>query len=139
MTATERLRKTIERPRSVSHWGTVETITPRFVAAKLGNGKRLLRVTPLITRPNYYLIRVDDSIADLDGDAWRDYMLEIYKAIEDEYGECEREIENLMEEGKTLDEAHDLTGFPMLDLDCGTCWGIEPWPKGFAPKKRQPA
>jgi hypothetical protein len=42
-------------------------VEPVFVERALGDGKKLLAVMPLETRPNYYLIRVDSTWNDSNG------------------------------------------------------------------------
>ena len=53
-------------------------IKPEFIRQELGNGDLLLAVTPLNTRPNYYLIRVDSKWLDKENrpiyDHWTRFM-----------------------------------------------------------------
>jgi len=121
---------TYTRARQIRHWGTTYTVTPAVVDVKLGNGRQLLAVTPLNTRPNYYLIRVSSAWI---GDKIHDHLDEIYDAIIDQYGEKEREreylIEDLRERGIEPTAANtDLAGnedrldWPVLSLDSGCAW-----------------
>lgn len=121
------------RTRTVEWWGYKSEVTPAIVDAHLGNGRRLLRVQPLNTRPNYYLIRVD-SKWDCGSDEFYDLLEDIYEAIEDEYGEKEREreclAEDLREQGiEPTGDNTDLAGnedrldWPVLSLDSGCTWG----------------
>lgn len=134
--ATDRLRRKIEIERTVYWWGRTYRVTPRFVAAKLGNGKRLLWFQPLNTRPDYYVVRVDSSWV---GDKMYDRIYEVIDAIEEEYSEKEREREYLEEDlvaqgieptGDNTDLAgnEDRLGWPVLSLDSGYGWGEEDWP-----------
>lgn len=137
MTATERLRRRIEVERNIHWWGYDYKVTPRFVLETLGNGRRLLWVQPLNTRPNYYVIRVDSSWV---GDEMYEHIEEVYDAIEDQYGEKEQEREFLAEdlrekgieptgENTDLDGNEDRLGWPVLSLDSGCAWSDEELPK----------
>lgn len=130
MTATERLRQLIEVRRVVYHWGKPHKITPRFVAAKLGDGQRFVRIIPLNTRPNYYVIRVDSGWLGSGGpnDPMRDHLREIYDAIEDEHGR--RHDEDMG------DDYNDRAKWPAIDLTYGASWGEYDMPEKRAHKVR---
>lgn len=120
-----------------THWGIEYLVKPAVVSEALGDGRLLLWVQPLSTRPDYYLIRIDSKWIDLNGDEFRDYVQsEILDAITEEYSEKEREREyleeDLAEEGIAkehmnldLDGNEARLGWPVLDLDCGFAWGVE--------------
>lgn len=61
----EELRAIIEIPVSGKFWGMDYTITPLLIDTVFGDGKKLFWIMPLMSRPNYYVIRVD-SIAETD-------------------------------------------------------------------------
>ena len=119
----EDLRKAIEVEQQVHHWGDDETITPRFVEESLGDGKRLLAFIPLNTRPNYYVIRMDSAV-DLNDDAfYDDYLDDIYAAISSEYGE------KVCGDEECGNDCHKCDrGWPILNGNCGSCWGELTWP-----------
>lgn len=95
-------------------WGQKHMIKPVFIDQALGKGDMLLAITPLNTRPNYYLIRIDASwLTKDDTETIYDHLDEIYNAIEDECGTKEFEDD---------DEKQQVAGWPALDLDCGTSW-----------------
>lgn len=134
MTATE-LRAIIEKPYTTRFWGRECRCEPKFVTKKLGNGKLLLAVQPLNTRPNYYVIRVSDKWqGKMNTDDWSDYVEEVvYEAIIDEYSEKERERECLAEDlraagiepnGSNTDLAgnEDRLDWPVMSLDSGGAW-----------------
>ena len=126
MTTTDRLADTLEKPRKVHFWGGQQTITPVFIRAKLGNGKLLLRVTPLSTRPNYYLIRVSSRWRHrMDRDDWHDYLDVIYETIEDQ---CGRSDVDEAGESYRPDGAWIHNDWPALDLDAGIAWSEEEFP-----------
>lgn len=113
-------------------WGELHRVIPAIVEQHLGNGRRLIRITPLNTRPNYYLIRVDSRWS-MDSDDWYDHLEEIYEAITEEFGEKEREREYLADdlreqgieptaENTDLAGNEDRLGWPVLSLDSGCCW-----------------
>jgi hypothetical protein len=93
----------------VNFWGTEYKITPLLVEEIFGDGKQLIWLEPLATRPNYYVVRVD-SKWDIDNggrDPLCDHLDDIYEAIENEYGDSDRG------EG----------GWPALSTSCGMRWG----------------
>lgn len=112
------LKKRVEIQEHVRFWGSEYDITPAFVAAFFGDGKQLVAITPLNTRPNYYVIRVDSSwnLSNFqDEPIMGDYIDEIYDAIEAEYG-C---MDDRDEEDETPEEER---GWPMLNSECGSSW-----------------
>ncbi len=143
LTSTE-LRALIEIEREVEFWGQKYRITPLLVDVILGDGKQLVGVQPLDTRPNYYVIRVDSSWGTNNfgnGELFCEHIEEVYDAIEDQFGERERRRESLIyEEGVPPEEA-DLAnyenelGWPALSLSSGVAWFEMEWPK---PKKAKP-
>lgn len=122
------------KTRKVTFWGEEYTITPAVVSGHLGDGKTLLMVQPLNTRPNYYLIRVDSAWSTKDGYD-HDHIDEATDVIDDEFGEMEHERErladDLREQGITPNgDNTDLAGnedrldWPVLSLDSGCCWNV---------------
>lgn len=121
------------RPHTTRHWGRDYDVTPAVFGGYLGNGRQLLWVQPLCTRPNYYLIRIDSSWRVDDSDEWYDRFEEVIDALEEEFSEKEREREYLADDlrakgiepdGWNTDLAgnEDRLGFPVLSLDCGCAW-----------------
>lgn len=118
------------------HWGYYYDVTPAVAKGHLGDGRQLLMVQSLNTRPNYYLIRIDSSWSVDNSDEWRDRMdSEVYEMLIDEFSEKEREREFLAEdliaagieptaENTDLDGNEDRLGFPVLNLDCGHAWEL---------------
>jgi len=96
-------------------WGQKHMIKPVFIEEAFGNGEKLLAVTPLNTRPNYYLIRVDSSWSDSNYDkvCVGDHIEEICEAIEDVVGPKYSENDQGEEE---------CFGWPSLDDECGVAW-----------------
>lgn len=120
MTMRERHLKYLTRTHIVTFWGQRYRITPRLVSKILGDGKKIIHFTPLATRPDYYIIRVD-SQWDLDNggkDSIYDHLEELYNAIEDDYGNYFEEWQH--DNGRTYIKHHD---FPALNIDCGSSWG----------------
>ncbi len=118
------------RRRVVNFWGRDHVVTPAVARDHLGDGKTLLYFTPLATRPNWYLIRVDSTWGRwADGTDSHDHIEDVIDALTNCFSEFELERENLLAEGVT-DEAieRDHWGelwFPVLHLDVGYCWGVE--------------
>jgi hypothetical protein len=118
------LREVVEYERTVHWWGFDYRITPRLVSTKLGDGLGLIHFTPLNTRPNYYMVRVDSSLVDdgHDGDVglnsdhfYDDVLPDIYEAIEEDFGRADWPCEE--------DENAEPDPFPALNDDVGSCWG----------------
>lgn len=120
---TRSLRGRIERPQQVTFWGQKYTITPRLIARVFGDGKNLLCVTPLATRPNYFVVRVDSSVTTpqdpFPASDQVSLIERIMEAAEEEYGYFGDERD---ENG---DESRD---FPVVDWGIGCTWG-KPFPQ----------
>lgn len=145
---TRRLRRLIERPERCQFWGQWYTITPRLIGQVFGDGKNLICVTPLATRPNYFVVRIDSSVRDVrdpfPADGQWSLLEDIMLAAEDEYGRF-----GMDDDGDTY-KGDDPRGFPVADWGIGCAWGkpfpIEEWKptprarKGRAARQpRQPA
>ncbi len=104
----------LERRQAAYHWGQKRFIKPVFIRKALGDGNLLLAVTPLNTRPNYYLIRIDANwLKKDDTETIYDHLDEIEDAIEDEVG-C-RDYED--------DEGNErLAEWPALNTNAGISW-----------------
>lgn len=111
------LEKRFCRRHRVRFWGCSYTITPRLLHTQFGDGKRVMHLTPLATRPDYYIFCFD-SKSDIDSDAFYDELDYIYMALEDEFGRSEEDWEH--DNGRTYHKHHD---FPAFNDSCGTCWG----------------
>jgi hypothetical protein len=135
-TIAPRLPKRFTKPRRVEFWGGKYNVTPAVAEAHLGDGRTLLRFTPLNTRPDYYLVRVDSSWGK--GEDWDDHehINDVIELLEEEFSEKEREREYLSDdlreqgieptaENTDLDGNEDRLGWPVLSLDSGYCWGVE--------------
>jgi hypothetical protein len=104
---TEELRARVEVSETIEFWGQKHTIVPRFIATVFGDGKQLILVQPMNTRPNYFVVRVDSS-PDLDV---FDIIDDIIGAAEDEYGYYDDE---------ELSDAEKI--FPIVDWSVGCSW-----------------
>jgi hypothetical protein len=123
--STEWLRQRIERRQQAYLWGQKYFITPRLVDEAFGDGQTLIHLTPLNTRPNYYVVRVDSrwgESAEGLNDEFRDTLDDIYESIEDQYGRA------IWWDEEDEDE-DDREQFPAFDDECGTCWGEMEWPE----------
>lgn len=123
---TARLRKVIERRQRTSLWGKTYYRTPRLVTEVFGDGRQLIWLTPLATRPNWYIVRIDSrwqlSNHATEGELFHDHKDEVYDSIEAEYGESDD------------DYGGERREWPALNLSCGCGWGEEDWPRGFKPR-----
>ena len=96
---------------TVEFWGRSHEITPVILDETFGDGKKSICLTPLNTRPNYYIVNIDSSVDLLENDSVIDYLEKedgVLNYIIEEYGEC---------------CGDDEEPFPALNLDCGYCWG----------------
>lgn len=91
-------------------WTQPYMVAPALVKTKFGNGKKLVGLLPILHRPSYYLVWVDDSW-DLEnsGDEWLDKLDEIWMTIGEEFGERPRDSTRAYR-------------WPEEDSDGGCCW-----------------
>jgi hypothetical protein len=118
----------LEKPYFTKFWGQRCKVRPKFCRTALGDGKKLIFVTPLNTRPDHYLIRVDSSWDDSnysDRDCIGNHIEEIYDALEEWFGYY---FDGESSEYEQTDG--EYPGWPVTHLDSGSCWGtvdIEPY------------
>lgn len=129
----EALRATVERRQAASLWGKKHFVTPRLCFTVFGDGRKLIFLTPMSTRPNWYVIRIDSkwSLDNHESDDEllppRDWTDDVIDALEEQFGTGEK----LNGNGETYRDAW----FPqVLHIDMGFSWGEEVWPKGLEPK-----
>lgn len=89
-------------------WGRAYMIRPALVRRKFGDGKRLIKLWPIIHRPLYYLVYVDSSwsLFNDDENPLIDHLDDIYEQIAEEFGE------------RNGDEYQ----WPEADFDDGSTW-----------------
>jgi hypothetical protein len=104
---TKELRALVEVPETIEFWGQEHTVIPRLIETVFGDGKLLLIIQPMNTRPNYFVVRVDSS-PDLDV---FDVIDDISDAAEDEYGYYE-----------DAELSDDEKVFPIVDWTVGCSW-----------------
>ena len=109
------LRAHIEAPHMRSMWGQPCKAEPKLVSQVFGNGQQWICLTPINTRPNYYVVRVDSSwrlsnYAE-EGELLIEHLDEIYDAIEEQFGSSYDE------------ETGEHHGWPALSEDSGSSWG----------------
>jgi len=71
-------------PTPVHWWGQDWTRQVYLIEEVIGDGAVLFAVQPLNTRPNYYLARVDSSVAAMDDDGLHDLAERVLELIEEE-------------------------------------------------------
>lgn len=89
---TRQLRRLIEVPRARWLWGKKFIVAPRLVSEVFGNGRRLMEISPLMYRPHFFVVRIDDSWAKSNRDhsgarPVRHWLDDVYGAIVDEFVE----------------------------------------------------
>jgi hypothetical protein len=137
---TEELRAKIEQPIAMLHWGQERVCTPRLVDEVFGDGKVLLRLYPLNTRPNHYFVRVDTTWdeemigEELNPMYMHEVMDSVCEAIEEQFGSalcgwcggrygCNK---GSVCEG-CADSTEEWSEFPALDDSCGSAWELHKW------------
>lgn len=141
-----RVKAAIEVEEEVRFWGSAYRITPLVVPAVFGDGRALFHITPLLTRPNFFVVRGDSSwlnvwpgsswatihdhaIHDvLDEGDWRVVDPEyehmgcagggIFEAIEEAFGRWRDP-----EDREPDDPDDDYYSWPNVDLGFGVAWG----------------
>ena len=94
---------------TVTHWGKDYIITPVLLDKVFGDGKQTIELSPMNTRPDYYVARIDSSVDISDNDDTINY-LELEDGVIDN-------IQSVYGVG-----SGDGDPFPALDLDCGYGW-----------------
>ncbi len=103
-----------ERKQAAYLWGKKHFIKPVFIRQALGDGELLLAFTPLNTRPNYYLIRIDSKwLKKGDTETIYGHLDEIEEAIEEQCG-----VRNYEDD----DGNECLAEWPALNTNAGTSW-----------------
>lgn len=122
MTSADQITEALEkltRRRKISFWGVTYFIRPCLLSEVFGDGKTVLALQPLATRPDRYLIRVDSS-TDLDSEQFYKSLEDLYNAIENEFFPHRDEYDH--ENGRTYVKHRP---FPALDTSYGVSWWIE--------------
>lgn len=84
-----RLQSRVERKYKTRWWGRIHTVQPKMLRERFGDGKLLLAVEPLDTRPNYYVLRIDSAWTRENSNEIYEQIDNFYQAIEDEFGPCQ--------------------------------------------------
>jgi hypothetical protein len=108
------LQPLVERKYRTTFWGGKYLVRPKLVPEAFGDGKQLICMTPLNTRPHYYVVRVD-SKCDMDSDEFYDQLDGIYDAIDEAFGNTDMDgMEN--------------EPWPVHSDGSGHHWGKMKWP-----------
>lgn len=67
-------------------WTRPYMVAPALVKKRFGNGKKLLALAPIMHRPNYYLVWIDDRWDLQNGDEWLNALDQVWEAISEEFG-----------------------------------------------------
>lgn len=121
-------RAAVEREKDAYLWGKKYRIIPCLVPEIFGDGKALIGLQPVNTRPNYYVVRIDSSWAkNLDGE-FREHLEDIYDSIKLEYGEASS-YDDLECGGCGKETCCECNyyGWPALDVNSGSDWFELDW------------
>lgn len=119
----DKLRAIIESVRTTRFWGAEYTGHDVLSSRVHGDGKQLLCVTMLNTRPWSHYIFVDSSLDAEDAD--RDEIEKILCLLEDEYCDYESMCNCLEEDGLDPhgeDNDHEDLKFPVINTSSGYGW-----------------
>lgn len=119
------LKILIEKPENVRHWGADYCITPLYVPGKIGDGGRIMFLTPIMTRPNYFVLRFDSQRTVESTDF--DLLDQAYDLIEECFGHPDFECDECGHCGCDCDCCSELRHWPCVNLGDGTSWSY--WPK----------
>lgn len=127
---TNQLRKFIERRQTAYLWGQPQSITPRLCGRVFGDGRQLIVVSPIMFRPNYFVVRIDSSWSTSNWDRdnpmtpseWIDDILD---AISEEFVEWPWAKEYGLRWSD--DERDDCQS--EIDWSDGLEWGEMQWPQ----------
>lgn len=112
-------------PERGEHWGGKYEVSPAVCSESFGDGLQFIYVTPLNTRPNYYVVRIDSGvIVDVSTDVMQYLMDEIYQALEEEFGRICDYHDSQSEDNECYDRhsGDNDYDFPVLSDDCGSIW-----------------
>lgn len=115
-----------QRRQTVYLWGQPSSVKPVILRTVFGDGGQLIGLAPIMLRPRYYLVRIDNR--------WHtsnfarcpeelrlcEHLDEIYEAIEDEFGRAEEEWEH--DNGRTYRRRNP---WPAADISDGCAWWTE--------------
>lgn len=136
MSFIRRLKKVVEKPYPSRWWGQDCTIEAKLLPGRFGDGRFLIGIEPLNTRPQFYVARVDSKWRPtrnhnpLQSDEWFYFLEELYLALEDHFGSVNFEDD----EGGLWGDNEELSAWPCVDLDLGCGWFPYRIP---GPKKRK--
>ncbi|KKL57400.1 hypothetical protein LCGC14_2235790 [marine sediment metagenome] len=118
--------KPFSEQHKASLWGEEMNTTPTIVHTVFGNGRSLVTLRPMSTRPDYYVILADSSITSY-GD-FLNFMREheelVFQAIEEEYGNVDWQYDEDDNEIETPGECEWNEGEMPLDTSCGYTTGF---------------
>jgi hypothetical protein len=123
---TEQLRGLVERWIICDLWAMQYLIKPRLVDEVFGDGRRLLLLTPIMHRPNRFVIRMDSKQDITHGGEW---LYEIETAIEEEYPDWPWAEDY----GLTRHEDEEAEDDSRLSFEDGVGWGECNWPQVVEP------
>lgn len=121
------LRVALEVPTTATIWGEPHTFTPAVCSKVFGDGRALLKLWALSTRPCFYVVRIDSRWKVSVGEAPEsvpniyitDHRDEIYDALVDDFSDAGPH------EG---DDGEFTLEWPAFDGDSGASWGRMDWP-----------
>lgn len=108
-------------------WTEKYTFVPALCSRVFGDGRALLALTTINSRPRYYVVRIDSRWAIDEAGApegaenVRDHLDAIYDALEDDFGLA------VYEDDEEVDD--EPREWPAFDDRGGTAWWREQWPR----------
>ncbi len=125
------LKAAVEVPTEGYLWAQRHEFTPAVCSRIFGDGRALLALTTINSRPRYYVIRIDssweidESTAPKGAVSIRDHLDAIYDALEDDFGRAYNpdEESDEVEPWPTFDDRH---GTNVLKASTGRTRGRKP-------------
>jgi hypothetical protein len=128
------LKASIEVETKGSLWGGSATFVPYVSDTVWGDGRSLLLLQPLNTRPCYYVVRIDSTWR-VEGDRdWPDGAPEVWDFIDEIEVELESEFGEACESDEDDPDEELPRPWPAFNGNSGCGWDRMEWPsdRGFA-------
>lgn len=96
-------------------WGNKQTFRPFLLRRVWGDGMQYAEISPIFTRPLFYVVRIDSRMELND---IHEIIDEIYDQVEYEFGSC---CETYSDSGEC--ECDKFEAYPSMCEWGGSCWG----------------
>ena len=125
---TRQLRVLIERRTLEYLWGQRHWVVPRLVSEVFGDGRKLIRLYPIMYRPYHFVVRIDSgwSLNNWDnGELLIDHLDDIEISIEEEFIDWPW----ARQYGLKWSDDDEAENSSRIDWDGGSSWSEINWPR----------